>query len=234
MHTARDESSEAGEYYSSDVPWWEIPRTWERNGLSLENSGGSPGVFTKIDDPINQASWYAWTIEAYLKANDLSGHRTFIGRDGQNIAHANGAHAAMYFKASSAGDAAPCITFVNQSSNIVVVTSSQKISTGRWYHIAAVSDGTTLKLYLDDLTVEGGSELVGSLTYPLDTPNSALKPGLEGNNRWSLFRGMYNGIHADRFSGKLDEVRVSSSALPVSEFLNFKKSRPQGMTILVQ
>lgn len=93
-----------------------------------------------------------------------------------------------------------------------------------WYNIAAVSDGTTLSLYLDNPAEGTGYQLIAQTNMTGSSSNTALTAGAgSGSNwtagNWSVGRGLYNGGHGDRAYGFIDEVRISNTALGISDFL---------------
>jgi hypothetical protein len=94
-----------------------------------------------------------------------------------------------------------------------------------WYSMAAVSDGSTLSLYLRDVTAQGSWNLIAQTDMTLSgSANTALTMGTgDGGDwnagDWSVGRGLWNGGHVDRAYGFIDEVRISDSALSVGEFL---------------
>jgi hypothetical protein len=89
-----------------------------------------------------------------------------------------------------------------------------------WQHIAAVSDGATLSIYLDS---GGGYNLLQAVA--LGGGNTALSPGTGDGGDWdagnfSVGRGLYGGGHGDRAWGLIDEIRFSDAALAPSQLLN--------------
>src|SRR5690606_11007631 len=99
-----------------------------------------------------------WTIEASWKPEN-GGFRTVIGRDGRGVASLDGNLASLYLQAVP-GDAL-AIKFTDEAGNFHQAVSAPGAvtgfnfggdpngATGVWHNIAAVSDGSTLSLYLD-------------------------------------------------------------------------------------
>ena len=78
-----------------------------------------------------------------------------------------------------------------------------------WYHLVGVSDGTTLKMYVNN-------NLVASTPIVSADPRLAVGTTNGGDwhaGGWSVGRGLFNGGHGDRAYGFIDEVRISNSAL---------------------
>jgi len=97
--------------------------------------------------------------------------------------------------------------------------------TGQWQSAAAVSDGSTLRLYYRNVELGEGWQLVAELDLTASgSPNTALTPGTGDGGDWdagnfSVGRGLYAGGHTDRAWGFIDEVRLSDVALTPDQFL---------------
>jgi hypothetical protein len=102
-----------------------------------------------------------------------------------------------------------------------VVRSQFAVEPGAWYHVAANCDGKSLKLYVlrdggSAYALQGDSEVDGALQLSSGT--------------WTVGRGFRDTKTANDFIGLIDEVRISTIALPESDFLfapqNESESRP--------
>ncbi|HPB94075.1 MAG TPA: PEP-CTERM sorting domain-containing protein [Anaerohalosphaeraceae bacterium] len=228
----------AGYAYRSEVGISPIPQTGQVNQFSVKNTGGYPAMFTSSEDAIRYITPSAFTIEATFKLEN-GGYRTIVGRDsyGTNTAGAKteAALAALYFQAIP--NNALAIKFCDVSGYWHEAISAENIFTGfdyptnpdgvgvPWYSMAAVSDGSTLSLYLLEIGSEAGWQLIAQTDMTASgSPNTALTAGLGSGSdweagNWSVGRGLYNGGHTDRAYGFLDEIRISDSALSVGEFL---------------
>jgi hypothetical protein len=107
---------------------------------------------------------------------------------------------------------------------------------GKWYNLAAVSDGTLLSLYMDDVAAGTGYQLIAQTDMTGSSTNTAMTAGAgDGGDwdagNWTVGRGLFNGGHGDRGYGYIDEVRISDSALGVDEFL-FSVPEPATMILL--
>jgi hypothetical protein len=117
------------------------------------------------------------------------------------------------------------IEIIDAGGNARQVSSLAPVVPGTWYHAAAVSDGTTLKLYLDDTSDEAGyvlqgtAEVAGGL-FPSDAA-------------WSVGRGFFDGRVTDWTDGRIDEVRISSAALAPERFL-FASTHGDSATVVTQ
>jgi GH43 family beta-xylosidase len=231
----------AGHVYRTNVPASIIPQTQEANQYSLQNEDSLPGLFTSSADRedvvLNLETWepYAFTIEASFQPSG-SGYRTIVGRDGRNVATVNGSLAALYFQLLP--DDAAAIKFADVSGYWHEAVSPAGVIQydGRWYHMAAVCDGQWLRLYLNDTASGLGYQLVAQTQISASgSPDTRLvaddSTGADWHGGgWSVARGLYNGIHTDRFYGLIDEIRISSRALDVSELL-FYEVQYAGLTV---
>jgi hypothetical protein len=219
-----------GYQYRSDVPFATVPQTGAANNFSVKNTGGGPGMFTDsaVSAPsgvnIETMTPTAFTVEASWKP-EAGGYRTVVGRDARNVVTGDGALAALYFQAQP--DNSFAIKFTDVAGNFHQAISAPGLIqgfnfgndpeglNGRWYKLAGVSDGSTLKLYVDNV-------LVASTAIVSANPGLAVGTTSGGDwhaGEWSVGRGLYNGGHGDRAYGFIDEVRISNHALQQSELL---------------
>ncbi len=222
----------AGYAYSADVA---APMFGgAANNFSVKNTGSWPAMFTDTTDGINSIQPAAFTIEATFKLEN-GGYRTIVGRDSRGSAAINGDLAALYFQAMPdnvlaikfcdvAGYWHEAVSAVQAFTSFDYGTNPDGIGVP-WYSMAAVSDGSTLSLYLRDASANAAWILLASTDMTLSgSPDTALTMGTgDGGDwnagDWSVGRGLYAGGHGDRAYGFIDEVRISDSALSVSEFL---------------
>jgi hypothetical protein len=98
------------------------------------------------------------------------------------------------------------------------ISASVQLPFGKWSHVAAVGNGSELKLYVNGLEVSSG----GSTTANYGSNTSIFKVG-EGVI--TSFGGF--------FDGRLDEVRVYNRAVcPEEVHAIYKGSRPSGVRII--
>jgi hypothetical protein len=220
----------AGYQYRSDVPYWIQPGNGNTNNFSVKNTGGGPAMFTdsavSLPTGVNIETMTpgAFTVEASWKP-EAGGHRTVVGRDGQNVATAGGAISSLYLQARP--DNSVGILFVDMAGNVheafspadtiqgYTFGSDPDGLLGNWYNLAGVSDGSTLKMYVN-------GALVASTPIVSADPRLVVGTGGGGDwhaGEWSVGRGLFGGGHTDRAYGYIDEVRISDSALAPSELL---------------
>lgn len=220
-----------GYAYRDDVSAPVVAGTGAANNLSVKNTGGGPGMFTKaaVSNPtgvnIDTMTPSTFTVEASWKFEN-GGHRTVVGRDAQNVATGEGALAALYLQAQP--DNSIKFLFTDVAGNVHQAVSAPGLAVGYnfgsdpdglnadWYHLVGVSDGTDVKLYVNN-------KLVASSPIVSADPRLAVGTTDGGDwdaGSWSVGRGLFNGGHGDRAYGFIDEVRISNSALTPTEFLN--------------
>jgi hypothetical protein len=225
-----EQGGNAGYQYRSDVPFSTVPGTGAANNFSVKNTGGGPAMFTtsSVSMPTGvdaeTMTPAAFTVEASWKPEN-GGFRTVVGRDARNVATSDGAVAALYLQAQP--DNSLAIKFTDVAGNFHQAVSPTGLVhgfnfgsdpdglTGTWYNIAGVSDGTTLKLYVNNV-------LVASTPIVSTDPRLAVGTTSGGDwhaGEWSVGRGLFNGGHGDRAYGFIDEVRISDSALTPDQFL---------------
>ncbi len=223
----------ANSYYRSDVPAATIPLTGASNDFSIRNAGGYPGLFTTAG-PMQTMSPAQFTIEAAFKPEN-GGYRTIVGRDSRGAGTVDGNAAALYFQIQPGN--AVAITFEDVAGYQHSAVSAPELihgfdyptdpqgNLGTWYAMAAVSNGATLSLYLNDLSGSLGYQLVAQSDMMVSgSPNTALTTGAGSGpdwqaGNWTIGRGLYAGAHVDRAYGYIDEVRLSDSALSPGQFL---------------
>lgn len=227
----------AGFVYRTDVTNSTIPQTGETNNFSMKNTGGGPASYTEPGGVLSTIQPAAWTIEASFKVED-GGHRTIVGRDAQNIVTGSDASAGLYLQvrpgdhmvisfADVSGYSHEAVSAAGMVNRFNFPTDPNGELVG-WYNVAAVSDGSTLSLFLDDVDAGGGYQLVAQTDLSLSgSPDTALNNGSTGRTDagdwgagdWTVGRGLWGGGHTDRAYGFIDEVRISDSALSPSELL---------------
>ena len=205
------------------------------NNYSVKNSGGYPAMFTSTADGINSIEPAAFTIEASFKLEN-GGYKTIVGRDSQGSVTTGDLNlAALYFQAVPNNGLAikfcdvsgywhEAIAPANSYVGFDWSTNPDGLNTP-WYSMAAVSDGSTLSLYLRFADAVSPWTLIAQTDMTLSgSPDTALTKGTgDGGDwnagDWSVGRGLYAGGHGDRAYGFLDEIRISDAALTTDEFL---------------
>ena len=221
-----------GYAYRSDVATGTIAATGAANNFSVQNTGGGPGMFTG-DTAIKTITPTAFTVEASFKLEN-GGYRTIVGRDSTDVADVNRELAAVYLQALPGN--ALAIKYADQDGYFhEAISPTGALNTfafpnsaeGDWYHAAGVSDGSKLSLYLANATQGTGYQLIAQVDLLASgSTNTAMAiPAGDGGDwnagNWTVGRGMFNGGHGDRAYGLIDEVRISSNAVALTDMLHF-------------
>lgn len=224
-----------------------VPSSWTgtvTNEFSVQNDGSAPRAHTwatqSSPSGVNLDTWQPlqWTIEAsvYLDPSAASGWRTFVGRDGYDVSSGAGrtGAACLYFQKSGSTGALK-LTFSDAAGNEHHAEDGESLLTGRWYHVAATSDGSTLSLYKWDTTMDAGYSLVSqvdisgsadprlaadtidSTSLPLDSAGDPMNWTV-GSGTWDNGGSPESG-QVDYWIGMIDEVRISNQALNPNELL---------------
>lgn len=220
--------------FSSAVPAGVIPQTGKQNKSCLDNSrstdpGNVRNVYTHSEFShaapldVQKITPAQWTIEASVNPAKLSEHvQTFVGRDCYNLGSyaTRRAPPRLAFQINAKRHFA--VTFFDvEKRRYEAIAAEPVVKAGRWYHLAAVSDGQTLRLYVDSL--DGHGYLLRASTELSSQGSTALGKG-DDDAEWSIGRGRITyakgGIKiGEAFQGLIDEVRISDAALNVRQLL---------------
>ena len=203
-----------GEIYRADKPTGTIPRNGASNRFSLSHSGDYPGLFTSSTDSeplgvdLQTITPAQWTVEAYIRVDNITDAHTIVGRDGSNVATSDAALSPFKFQTLANGVLSA--TFVDGEGRVHTVESLQRqIRPLTWANVAVSSDGETLRLYVN------ASEVASAA---LPTGDTSLAKASD-DDAWTVFRAMDDEAHVDRWYGRIDEVRISTAALDPTKLL---------------
>ena len=220
-----------GYAYNADVAYSTVSVTNVDNDLCALTTGDGPCMWVHTDEMTNWTP-KEFTIEVTFKIRG-AGYQTFLGRDSYGTT-GNADLAAVYFQ--TIPDDGLAFKFCDVEGNwhdassptgtlVHYTTDGVNPEDVPWYSAAAVSDGTTLSLYLlnhDDLA--SGYQLVASADLSGSEDSTMTAGAGDGDDwdagDWSVGRGMYAQGHADRAIGYLDEIRFSDVALDEKYFIN--------------
>jgi hypothetical protein len=214
-----------------------ILQTGAANNFSVENANTGPAMFTDPGGPLTNWQPAAFTFEVSVKPEN-NNNRTWIGRDSQGGATdgSDPALSAMYFQAR--GDNSVAFEYLDVSGNMHTAVSAPNVIRGwnfdngngtpdvvPWQNVAAVSDGHTLTIWLDNglgyyskvASTDLGTVTAGDTALSKGTGTATGNDWIAGG--FSVGRGLFNGGHTDRAYGLIDEVRFSDTALTPSQFL---------------
>jgi len=218
--------------YTTNVPPTHL-KSGLANTLALSftantTGGGGDDLFTRYDyNPavsglakhINDgiiAPGGGFTVEAAFKptttTNSPIAYEAIVGKEGQP----GGSRPVQTFVIKTRGDnhLLQVELYDGNGTDQQQVTSLSPILQNQWYYVAAVDDGSTLSLYLDS-----GSGYQLQKSVPV---SGALFQGVPSNPlwdaSWTVGRGQFGGNPTDWFTGIIDEVRITNSALTPAQF----------------
>jgi len=202
--------------YTTSVPFPSgtlagVPATGVLNTASLDFRGSPVDIYSGSNansKPINSKTFTAWTVEASFCLDVTGRWQVIVGKDGNPI----GGQPPLSLKVRA--DNTVEIGIVDGSGVGRWCVGSTKIEAGKWYQAAATATATELSLWIKpegcrDYIAQGSAPIQGAFfnTY------SAF------NQPWILGRGMWNGAQKDATDGRIDEVRISDTALTPGQFL---------------
>ena len=116
------------------------------------------------------------------------------------------------------------LAHICEESGVDAIIDFDAVPIAKWHAVAATSNGDTVSLYRKNITNgDAAYTLLGTLDISAST-NPALSTGTGDGSDWdagvfTVARGLYNGGHADRFLGHIDDVRMSNGALAPTALL---------------
>lgn len=187
--------------WSSDVPYAMVPQTGQPDNTSLHFIPFHDVILSPTSD-LNYGSNF--TVECFFKLDKLPNpldHFGFLYFMGDST---NGSFPRLELDINQTSGGSQFDAALNGTTGGVGIydSSTFSLSVTTWYHMAFVKSGTNFQFFLDGNVVGSGtlnSEQAGSYQFPTG-----------GNYNIGGFFG---------FNGYLDEVRISNTALPPSQFL---------------
>ncbi len=204
--------------YSSNIPVSLLPQTAEANDLSIDLSGGNYAIQGTDGDELSQVVFEDFTIEAWVRFNNVAGWQTIVGRDDRGRQNNNN-DSLMYFQNASGSNVFRIVTY-GVGGERYEINSGFVFQNNVWTHVAAVGDSQAgrITLYANGVEVASGADGFSGLYQP------------DPATRWTIGRGQWGDNDAvgqsqgDWVNGDIDEVRFSNVALSPVEFLNFHQA----------
>jgi RHS repeat-associated protein len=138
----------------------------------------------------------AITVEAWIKVNAITGaFQDIISRESWNQAGTGGG-----FELSVTNSGKLRLDTYQSPTAYTPLVGGITITAGVWHHVAAVFDGSQVRLYVDGV---------------MDTTLSTTNGPASGTSSLKIGRASYAGTN---FGGLIDEARVSNSAVYTSNF----------------
>ncbi|WP_432798662.1 LamG-like jellyroll fold domain-containing protein [Poriferisphaera sp. WC338] len=232
-----------GGVFSSDVQYAMTPQTGVANNFSYKTNGAD--LFEQGDGNIRTAMNGAgqFTFEVSFKTSATNAWQGIIGHDrnpddsgDQNKGNGdndeslgtlwigiNGVNSKLHFyhwDTTPGGDLLN-VTDPGQTGQPEIGVGPA-IEADKWYSLAMVGDGSSVKLYLKSET---------DSTYQLIHTHGGL--GLaDSSATWTIGRGWFNGPN-DFFQGNLDDVRISDEALAVDDLLGSPIPEPASAALMM-
>jgi hypothetical protein len=198
-----------GPLYTSETagPVLRLGQSTLPNNLALDFTPNQD-IYTAQRGDLNQHDFQQFTVEASFNLDTNDAWQCIVGKDGKPLGDSPLAPLQLKHRMDNHNLQ---IEIIDGAGNPASVETINPIVPGRWYHAAAVNDGTTLKLYLDDTSDAEGFVLQGSVP---------VTGGLiRTDATWDVGRGFFDNNITDWTDGKIDEVRISDVALDPSQFL---------------
>jgi hypothetical protein len=184
-------------------------QTASGTGLAMNNADNHQDGYV-TEGALHNWAPTAWTIEATVYLEGIAGWNTLIGRDGSSQAEPE----SDFYLVNNGIDDKFRINYDSAGGQRWVLDGNYTVQVNTWYALAAISDGSTLSMWLDD---GSGYAQIGSLDISAQTaaqnafPTSALN--------WTFGRGWYNGGFVDHIDGRMDNIRFSDAALTPAELI---------------
>ena len=162
-----------------------------------------PGRSQTHMDAVDSFPFTSFTIELSVRPVELGPVQTLLGKDGRPT----GAPTAP-FQLFLAPDGRPTVELVDSSGAIRSLVGAAPLPVGEWRHLAVVSDGAVLRLFVGDgngYAPAGECEIRGGI--------------VPGFGTWTVGRGFDAGKLARDARALIDEVRISTRSLPVEALL---------------
>lgn len=167
----------------------------------------NPRVARTHMDAVNCFPFSAWTIEASFSLANSNGDRVVLGKE-----YDSGGTLSPLFQLGVFGSPPTIgVELIDEQGNEVVIHSDRRVNENQWWHVAVTCDERTVKLFVASDNRTQAVELVG------EAPINGSLDQREGT--WVIGRGCESGKMGRDFLGWIDEIRISTKALELSQFL---------------
>jgi len=197
-------------------PSWSSATPPNGGALSMNNVDGSQDGYV-TEGALHNWAPQEWTIECTILLEELTGWKTMIGRDGSS----HGLPESDFYLQNNGIDNRFRISYQTSNAQRWAIDGNYNIEANRWYALAVRSDGATLSMWLDN---GNGYQQIGALDISSQTPAENAFP--LSAFTWTFGRGWYNGAFVDHIDGRMDNIRFSDVALPVSDLIALVSLNP--------
>lgn len=167
---------------------------------------------------INSKLFSELTVELAFNLNTVGGFQTLVGKDGRPTASP-----VAPLQVKVRGDNFPngienqlFVEWIDGNGDIHFLSSGSSIAAGNWNHVAFILTATDAALFLAGES--GGYLLVDSIASA-DFAGISGEVLIDSTGNFSIGRGMFGGNVADWSDALIDEVRISTAALDIEDFL---------------
>lgn len=155
---------------------------------------------------IETDSFAAWSVEALVNLTSIESYQTIMGREG---AADGGSLSQLYFQVTD-GNLFRCY-YCDGSGTYQEVISTTAVVADNWYYVCVTSDGSTLSMYVADLTGGDTSATAEATSDISGSTDSSFGP--YGDSTFIIVGRGYYGGQADKFNGYIDEVKFHNVAI---------------------
>lgn len=199
-------------------PSWTSPGV--DSALAMKNADNHQDGYA-TDPALKGWSPSTWTVECAVYLEEIAGWETMIGRDGSSQSES----ASDFYLSNNGIDDRFRIDVDTVGGQRWILDGDYTVQTNTWYALAAMSDGVTLSLWLDD---GSGYAQIGSLDI---SAQSVADNALAATNyNWTFGRGWFDGNFVDHIDGMMDNIRFSDTALAAEELIPIPE--PATLTLL--
>ena len=173
-------------------------------GSQLDLDGNSDYISIPWSDDLGKWNQQAYTLEYWVKLDSLTG-TSYADGAASEIPNGYGNHqptSNVNYWSFGPIDDGSVVFFYYNGGKVILQTSGVTLSTGTWYHLAFVHDGSNgIKIYVDGTQRASGT--------------------IAGTPQFSSGQGIYLGAAGSStqyMNGQIDELRVSTAAKYTSNF----------------
>ena len=192
-----------GEYVPIPSVWlgntrWFDSASTGSNGVDFDGSGDY--LHQTVNSPYDLRNWWgtAWTVEYWIKA-DAFGQSANGGSNVVGVTNHSNTGESWSFGPKNDGEV---LWYYYSDSTVRKMESGKTLSTGQWYHLAFVFDGSTgMKIFVDGI-LERSEEVIGtptggSTTFAIGRITAS---GNDFNGRISNLRITHAAVYSDNFT----------------------------------
>tara|TARA_R100001443_G_scaffold51153_1_gene63151 strand:- start:42 stop:3389 length:3348 start_codon:yes stop_codon:yes gene_type:complete len=195
------------------------------NGIKLSNAdagnsvdfNGSGDYLTQTCDAVLRNWWaQAFTIEYWIRA-DAFGRSANTGSNVVGVTKHTSTGETWSFGPIDTGE----VIFYYWNGSIQRVYSGKTLSTGQWYHLAFVYDGSTgIKIFVDGTLEQSatvsGSPSGGSTTFAIGRITNNSGGGSDFNGRISNLRITHQSLYTSNFTPSTEALTTTSQSATAS------------------